>query len=226
MKIVVLDSYTMNPGDLSWEGLDGLGECAVYERTPPERVVERAAGAEVVLTNKVVLDGAVMARLRAITAARAKTDRLDARLLAQLLRVNLIPAAYVPPERYQRLRDLTRGRARLSYGATLAKNQMQALLARANVHPPLKTLFGPRGRRWLAGLDLGPRLIGIDAPSLDPRGTAGHPAHQAILGSGRIKGAIEWLNLAGLRAGEYELFCGPLKVVGAEAAPCRVLLRR
>ena len=66
MKIVVLDGYTMNPGDLSWEGLEGLGECAVYERTPPERVVERAAGAEVVLTNKVVLDGAVMARLPAL----------------------------------------------------------------------------------------------------------------------------------------------------------------
>ena len=66
MKIVVLDGYTMNPGDLSWEGLEELGECAVYERTPPERVVERAAGAEVVLTNKVVLDGAVMARLPAL----------------------------------------------------------------------------------------------------------------------------------------------------------------
>jgi len=94
-------------------------------------------------------------RLRAITAARAKTDRLDARLLAQLLRANLIPTAYVPPARYQQLRDLTRSRARLSHGATLAKNQMHALLARANVHPPLKTLFGPRGRRYLAGLDLG-----------------------------------------------------------------------
>jgi len=66
MKIVVLDGHTMNPGDLSWEDLERLGECAVYERTPPERVVERAAGAEIVLTNKVVLDGAVMARLPAL----------------------------------------------------------------------------------------------------------------------------------------------------------------
>lgn len=63
MKIVVLDGYTMNPGDLSWEGLEGLGECAVYERTPPARVVERAAGAEVVLTNKVPFDAERMARL-------------------------------------------------------------------------------------------------------------------------------------------------------------------
>ena len=84
--------------------------------------------------------------------------------------------------------------------------------------------FSADGGKYLA--ELGPRLIGIDSPSLDPRGTPGHPAHMAILGSGKIMGAIEWLNLAGLQAGEYELFCGPLKVVGAEAAPCRVLLRR
>ena len=54
----------------------------------------------------------------------------------------------------------------------------------------------------------------------------GHPAHLAILGSRSIKGAIEWLNLAGLETGEYELFCGPLRVVAGEAAPCRVFLRR
>ena len=95
-------------------------------------------------------------RLRAIATARAKTDRLDAALLARLLRANLIPASYVPPARYQTLRDLTRSRARLSCNATLAKNQVHALLARANVHSPFKTPFGVRGRRWLAGLDLGP----------------------------------------------------------------------
>jgi len=66
VKIVVLDGYTMNPGDLSWKDLESLGECTVYERTPPEKVLERAAGAEIVLTNKVVLDGAVMARLPAL----------------------------------------------------------------------------------------------------------------------------------------------------------------
>jgi transposase len=95
-------------------------------------------------------------RLRAIATARAKTDRLDAALLARLLRANLIPASYVPPARYQTLRDLTRCRARLSGNATLAKNQVHALLAGANVHSPFKTPFGVRGRRWLAGLDLGP----------------------------------------------------------------------
>jgi len=56
MKIVVLDGYTLNPGDLSWEGLEALGDCAVYDRTPPEEVIERAREAEIVLTNKTVLD--------------------------------------------------------------------------------------------------------------------------------------------------------------------------
>ena len=53
MKIVVLDGYAANPGDLSWDGMKALGECVIYERTAPEQVLERAAGAEVVLTNKV-----------------------------------------------------------------------------------------------------------------------------------------------------------------------------
>lgn len=84
--------------------------------------------------------------------------------------------------------------------------------------------FSADGAAYLA--ELGPVLIGIDAPSLDPRGAKNHPAHTAILGSGRIKGAIEWLNLAAIDPGEYTLFCGPLNVVGAEGAPCRVFLTR
>jgi glycerate dehydrogenase len=55
-KIVVLDGQTLNPGDLSWDGLEELGSCEVYERTPPEQVVERAKGAAFVLTNKTVLN--------------------------------------------------------------------------------------------------------------------------------------------------------------------------
>lgn len=52
MKIVILDGYTENPGDLSWEGLAELGELTVYERTPQEKVIERIIDAPIVLTNK------------------------------------------------------------------------------------------------------------------------------------------------------------------------------
>ena len=55
MKIVILDGYTANPGDLSWKALEEIGELTVYERTKPEETINRAKGAEVVLTNKVLL---------------------------------------------------------------------------------------------------------------------------------------------------------------------------
>ena len=54
-KIVILDAYGANPGDLSWDGLRELGELTVYERTRAEETVGRAAEADIVLTNKVVL---------------------------------------------------------------------------------------------------------------------------------------------------------------------------
>jgi len=63
MKIVVLDGYALNPGDLSWRGLEELGDCAVYDRTPKEQVIERAAGAQIVLTNKVLLGREELAQL-------------------------------------------------------------------------------------------------------------------------------------------------------------------
>lgn len=55
MKIVVLDGYTENPGDLSWDALRQLGDCTVWERTAQSQIVERAAEADIVLTNKVPL---------------------------------------------------------------------------------------------------------------------------------------------------------------------------
>ncbi len=53
MKIVVLDGYTLNPGDLSWEELEALAPCTIFDRTPPPQVVPRAADADIVITNKV-----------------------------------------------------------------------------------------------------------------------------------------------------------------------------
>lgn len=52
MKIVVLDGYALNPGDLSWERLEGLGELTVWDRTPNELTVERIGDAELIITNK------------------------------------------------------------------------------------------------------------------------------------------------------------------------------
>ena len=63
MKTVILDGYTANPGDLSWDGLREFGELQVYDRTAPGQLLSRAEGAEVLLTNKVIIDGETMAAL-------------------------------------------------------------------------------------------------------------------------------------------------------------------
>jgi len=63
MRIVVLDGQTLNPGDLSWNELRALGQCDTYDRSAPEQTVQRARGAELVLTNKTVLSGPIMAQL-------------------------------------------------------------------------------------------------------------------------------------------------------------------
>lgn len=60
MKIVVLDGYTLNPGDLSWERLENLGEVTVYHRTNIESIVERIGDAEVVFTNKTPITEEIM----------------------------------------------------------------------------------------------------------------------------------------------------------------------
>jgi len=63
MKTVVLDGYALNPGDLSWEWLKAFGESSVYERTEPAGILERAAGAEILLTNKTPLGAATLKAL-------------------------------------------------------------------------------------------------------------------------------------------------------------------
>jgi glycerate dehydrogenase len=63
MKITVLDGYCLNSGDLSWDPLRAYGDVEVFDRTPAEKTVERAAGAGIVLTNKTPLTAAVLDRL-------------------------------------------------------------------------------------------------------------------------------------------------------------------
>lgn len=55
MKIIVLDGYGLNPGDLTWKGFEELGELTVYDRTSPSELLERAAGAEALVTNKTLI---------------------------------------------------------------------------------------------------------------------------------------------------------------------------
>ena len=63
MKIVILDGFTTNGGDLSWNGISELGDLTVYDRTAPGEVIDRCLGAEAVLTNKVIITDEVMQAL-------------------------------------------------------------------------------------------------------------------------------------------------------------------
>lgn len=55
MKIVILDGYALNPGDIGWSAFEALGELTVYDRTPKDKIIERAKGFEIVITNKTPL---------------------------------------------------------------------------------------------------------------------------------------------------------------------------
>ncbi len=63
MKIVFLDAYTSNPGDLSWDGLRQLGECVIYDRSTPEQIVPRSREADAILINKVLITREMMQQL-------------------------------------------------------------------------------------------------------------------------------------------------------------------
>jgi len=94
-------------------------------------------------------------RVRAIASARIKTDRIDAKTLAHLLRTDLIPRAYIPPPSVRVWRELVRHRAFLVRLQTRVKNRVHALLTKQGVEgPAVSDLFGVAGQQWLHTLAL------------------------------------------------------------------------
>ncbi len=94
-RIVVLDGYTLNPCDLSWDGLKSLGSCEIYDRTPPEETRSRSEGADILLTNKTVLDAdtiAVLEQLRYVGVLATGFNVVD----VDATRERCIPVANVP----------------------------------------------------------------------------------------------------------------------------------
>ncbi|MEY2935811.1 MAG: hypothetical protein RL033_6560, partial [Pseudomonadota bacterium] len=79
-RIVVLDGHTLNPGDLSWTALEALGGVSLHARTPPAQLVDRARGAQILVTNKAPIDAAALAELpelRYITVTATGTNIVD-----------------------------------------------------------------------------------------------------------------------------------------------------
>lgn len=93
-------------------------------------------------------------RTRAIAAARVKTDAIDAKTLAQLLRAGMLPEAYVAPRELRDLRELLRHRVALTQMRSAIKNRVHAILAKHGITNQHSDLFGKSGREFLATLEL------------------------------------------------------------------------
>jgi transposase len=122
---------------------------ALEATTGSDRIVGvlQAHGIRVVVANT--------RKLKSISEAKAKTDRLDARTLARLLVSGLLDEVWTPDERTRALRRLTNRRERIVRARTRAKNEAHGVLGRNLCErPPVTDAFGPGGRRWLAGLEL------------------------------------------------------------------------
>jgi transposase len=148
-------------------------------------------------------------RTKAIASARVKTDAVDARTLAHLLRADLLPEAYIAPRELRDLRDLLRQRVVLTHMRSALKNRVHALIARQGVQREHADLFGAGGRRFLDDLKLRPeprqrletllRLIAdfdreIDALACEIDRRAKHDARVDVLcqiyGIGRYLGML------------------------------------
>jgi transposase len=108
--------------------------------------VLRPLAAEVVVSNPM--------RTRAIAEAKIKTDKVDAFVLAQLLRADFLPRVWQPDPRTQERRRLTTRRASLNGDRTRIKNRIHAVLHQRMIEPPMAALFGTKGMAWLQALEL------------------------------------------------------------------------
>jgi transposase len=131
-------------------GLEGESGVALEATYGWEWLVEllEEAGYEVHLAHPL--------RTKAIAAARVKTDAVDARTLAQLLRGDLLPEAYIASREIRDLRELLRHRIVLTQLRAALKCRVHALIARHGVLPPHGEMFGPRGLQFLRELELRP----------------------------------------------------------------------
>jgi transposase len=131
------------------KGLRPTDEVAIEATSGARRVAEilRPHVARVVIANT--------HRLAAISAAKCKTDRNDARTLAQLLAAGMLEGSWLPDEQTKALRRRVSRRHNLVVARTRAKNEVAAILHRnLSERPPMSDLFGAEGRHWLGALDL------------------------------------------------------------------------
>ena len=146
--------------------LDGSEKVALEATTNTWAIVRvlQPLVAEVVVSNPM--------RTKAIAEAKIKTDKVDALVLAQLLRVDYLPRVWIPDSVTQARRHLTSRRASLVSDKTRLKNRLHAVLHQRMIASPVADLFSKAGRQWLAALE----LDGLGRQALD----SDLPLHEAL----------------------------------------------
>lgn len=139
--------------DRLWQYLSEFGD-------EPKRVVFEATGNSRWMKNLLSQDPTIEAvavtphKVRIIAETVAKTDKIDSGVLALLSKLDVLPAAWLPDEGIEELREVTRHRAKLVQLRTRAKNQSNGLLMRRGLLRPHQDIFGKLGRVWLSELEL------------------------------------------------------------------------
>lgn len=162
LRICILDGFTLNPGDLSWAPLEAIGDVGIFDRTPPDEVLQRAAGAEVVLTNKCPLTAAIieaLPELRYIGVLATGYNVVD----VAAARVRGIPVCNVP-----------------EYGTRAVAQATFALLLELTNHVGHHAATVADGR-WSTNAD----WCYWDQPLVELRGLT-----LGLVGAGRIGGAV------------------------------------
>lgn len=135
-------------------------------------------------------------KTRAIASARIKHDKLDSRILAELLRTGFLAEAWIAPRAIREQRQLLRYRVHTTQWATGAKNSIHGILNRNGIRSPLRSIFGPQGRQFLQEVELPAtdrwevdgqlerlELLGRQLAALDGevrRSSRKHPVAQAL----------------------------------------------
>ena len=102
-------------------------------------------------------------KTRAIAEARIKTDKIDATMLAHLLRADLLPTAYIPPQEIRDIREILRYRASLVALCTSLKNKVHAIVSKNGIGIEYSNIFGKKALRYLKNLELRPCYrVGLD----------------------------------------------------------------
>ncbi len=187
MKIVILDAYAENPGDLSWDGIKALGDVDIYDRTAPGDVLPRCAGADIVITNKTVLGADALSHmdaLRFVALMSTGTNVVD----TAYLRGRGIPVSNIPAYSTDGVSQLVFSFI-LEFADNVALHSASVRAGEWSACPdfcywvkPLTELTGKTIAVIGCGL-IGSRVVGTaKAFGMIPLGVTAHPERHADLG--------------------------------------------